>query len=144
TQGVEAWLSSPLNSTPPELCLDSGCTHPMSGEKWAFSKLQACHPSTVGGISTSSLKVLGVGTLTLRLSNGRLVSLNNVLFVPGISTTLISASKLYDLHGITSEFGERATLKRGNEVVATGSRVGGSLYSLDATLVRPPPSAIEL
>ncbi|GAA5999065.1 hypothetical protein JCM5350_007235, partial [Sporobolomyces pararoseus] len=41
TQGVEAWLSSPLNSTPPELCLDSGCTHPMSGEKWAFSKLQA-------------------------------------------------------------------------------------------------------
>ncbi|GAA5917753.1 uncharacterized protein JCM6883_004817, partial [Sporobolomyces salmoneus] len=128
-EGVEAWLAGTLPSKPTQLTLDSGSTHPMCGDRSKFFDFQSCHPSAVGGISSTSLKVLGVGSLSLRLSNGHLVSISKVLYVPGISTTLISASKLYDLHGITSVFGEGAILKHGNEVLATGSRVRGSLYS---------------
>jgi len=105
--GVEAWLAGHL-AKPSQLTLDSGSTHFMCGDRSKFSDFLSCTPTTVGGISKTSLKVLGVGSLTLRLVNGRLVRINQVLFVPGIATTLISSSKLFDLHGITSEFGKGA------------------------------------
>ncbi|GAA5971756.1 hypothetical protein JCM3765_005605 [Sporobolomyces pararoseus] len=137
-EGVEAWLASQIKiSGGGVVIVDTGATHSMVGDKKKFTNLQLCTPSAVGGLTSTSLKVLGVGSVTLRLANGRLVSVNKVLYVPGISHNLLSASQLFDLHNVTSTFGEGATLSRNGQVLATGTRLKNNLYKLDGTLVNP-------
>ena len=149
THGVEAWLASPT-TTPalpvPSITIDSGATHTMCGLASMFSGLRACEPSSVGGITTgqNGLRVTGVGSLTIRLANGAVVKVNKALLVPGISTNLLSTSQIFDLHGITTTLGSKATLSRNGSVVATGSRVANNLYRLDGTLVPPVRGATAL
>ncbi|GAA6025248.1 hypothetical protein JCM10207_006239 [Rhodosporidiobolus poonsookiae] len=146
--GVEGWLStlSPTSATPSRLAtLDSGATHSMVGDVSLFANLRRCTPSPVGGLSgRNGLRVTGVGTVSIRLDTGRLVTLHNVLLVPGISANLISTSQLYDIHGVTCTFAKTASLTRNGAVVATGSRLSNNLYRLDGVLVKPAPSASAL
>jgi hypothetical protein len=99
-----------------------------------------------GGIlsETNPLKVTGIGSLTVKLSDDSIVKINKALLVPGISRNLLSSSQLFDLHGIVSTFGESATLSRQDRVVATGSRLSNGLYQLDGTLIDPLQGASAL
>ena len=148
--GVELWLSAPSSlvssSSLPSLTLDSGATHSMCGDAKLFLNFRACEPSAVGGIisGTNGLKVTGIGSLTVKLSDDSIVKINKALLVPGISRNLLSSSQLFDLHGIVSTFGESATLSRQDRVVATGSRLSNGLYQLDGTLIDPLQGASAL
>ncbi|EGU10936.1 2-hydroxymuconic semialdehyde dehydrogenase [Rhodotorula toruloides ATCC 204091] len=114
--GIEAWL----------------------GSTSYFSSLRACCPEAVGGIAGSnSLKATGVGTITVRLDSGKVLTIGDVLFVEGISATLLSTSVLYRRSGISTTFGDKATVARGNKVAATGTQVKDGLYILDGTLITP-------
>ncbi|GEM09458.1 gag-Pol polyprotein [Rhodotorula toruloides] len=95
-----------------------------------------------GGLSgKNGLKVTGVGSLSVKLTGGRVVKINRALLVPGITVNLVSTSQLYDLHGVTTTFGKDAILSRNGQVVATGSRLTSNLYRLNGALV--DPSAAE-
>ncbi|GAA5891344.1 hypothetical protein JCM16303_005742, partial [Sporobolomyces ruberrimus] len=141
--GVELWLSAPSSlvssSSSSSLTLDSGATHSMCGDAKLFSNFRACEPSAVRGIlsGTNGLKVTGIGSLTVKLSDDSIVKINKALLVPGISRNLLSSSQLFDLHGIVSTFGGLATPSRQDRVVATGSRLSNGLYQLDGTLIDP-------
>ncbi|GAA5920688.1 hypothetical protein JCM6882_006533 [Rhodosporidiobolus microsporus] len=120
--GVEAWLSmlNPTTTIPSRTAtLDSGATHSMVGDPSLFANLRRCTPS-----------------IFIRLATGCLVTLDNAFCVPGISANLISASQLYDLHGITCSFGKSATLVKHGKVIATGSRVANNLYRLNVRSVK--------
>ncbi|GEM05987.1 hypothetical protein Rt10032_c01g0004 [Rhodotorula toruloides] len=145
TDGVEAWISG-LAPCPPapsrEITLDSGATHSMCGNPRLFTSLRPCTPSPVGGLSgKNGLKVTGVGSLSVKLTGGRVVKINRALLVPGITVNLVSTSQLYDLHGVTTTFGKDAILSRNGQVIATGSRLTSNLYRLNGALV--DPSAAE-
>ncbi|GAA5892006.1 hypothetical protein JCM16303_005359, partial [Sporobolomyces ruberrimus] len=79
--GVELWLSAPSSlvssssSSSLSLTLDSGATHSMCGDAKLFSNFRACEPSAVGGIlsGTNGLKVTGIGSLTVKLSDDSIV-----------------------------------------------------------------------
>ncbi|GAA6016628.1 hypothetical protein JCM10207_000127 [Rhodosporidiobolus poonsookiae] len=63
---------------------EAGATHSMVGDVSLFADLHRCTPSPVGGLSgKNGLRVTGVGTVSIRLNTGRLVTLHNVLLVPG-------------------------------------------------------------
>ncbi|GAA6058476.1 hypothetical protein NBRC10513_001142, partial [Rhodotorula toruloides] len=118
--GIEAWLGStsvPSRVTQPTLY--SGATHSMCGDR------------------SNSLKATGVGTITVRLDSGKVLTIGDVLFVEGISATLLSTSVLYRRSGISTTFGDKATVARGNKVAATGTQVKDGLYILDGTLITP-------
>ncbi|GEM12653.1 gag-Pol polyprotein [Rhodotorula toruloides] len=145
TDGVEAWISG-LAPCPPapsrEITLDSGATHSMCGNPRLFTSLRPCTPSPVGGLSgKNGLKVTSVGSLSVKLTGGRVVKINRALLVPGITVNLVSTSQLYDLHGVTTTFGKDAILSRNGQVIATGSRLTSNLYRLNGALV--DPSAAE-
>ncbi|CDR39882.1 hypothetical protein NBRC10512_000405 [Rhodotorula toruloides] len=142
SDGVEAWISG-IAPCPPvptrEVTLDSGATHSMCGDSRLFSLLRSCTLLPVGGLSgKNGLKVMGVGSLSVKLASGRVVKVERALFVPGITVNLVSTSQLYDLHGVTTTFGKGAVLSRNGQVVATGSRLTSNLYQLDGALVDPP------
>ncbi|GEM12865.1 gag-Pol polyprotein, partial [Rhodotorula toruloides] len=108
TDGVEAWITG-LAPCPPapsrEITRDSGATHSMCGNPRLFTSLRPCTPSPVGGgggglSGKNGLKVTGVGSLSVKLTGGRVVKINRALLVPGITANLVSTSQLYDLHGV--------------------------------------------
>ena len=123
--GVEVWLTMSFSATPRSLkpTIDSGATHSMCGKISLFFNLRRCRPSPVGGVSgaKNGLVVTGVGSLPVKLVSGRIVVIHQALLVPGIAANLISSSQLYDNHGVTTTFGQGATLSRNGVVIATGT-----------------------
>ncbi|GAA5970924.1 hypothetical protein JCM8115_005499 [Rhodotorula mucilaginosa] len=111
----------------------------MCGEISLFFNLRRCRPSPVGGVSgaKNGLVVTGVGSLLVKLVSGRIVVIHQALLVPGIAANLISSSQLYDNHGVTTTFGQGATLSRNGVVIATGTRLRKHLYQLDGELIAP-------
>jgi hypothetical protein len=80
-----------------------------------------------------SLKVQGYGIVKVKLSNGELKQIYNVMYVPGIKKNLIFVSTITD-YDLKVEFGKYQCLikdiRNHYKTVATGSRCGG-LYKLD-------------
>ncbi|GAA5993759.1 hypothetical protein JCM10908_002625 [Rhodotorula pacifica] len=116
----------------------------MCGDASLFSGLRLCRPSPVGwGFpgAKNGLMVTGVGSLSVKLASGRVVSVHQALLVPGIAANLLLLSQLYDNHGITTTFAEHATLSRDGSVIATGTRLCKHLYQLDGALI--PPAAAK-
>ncbi|GEM12883.1 copia-type polyprotein, partial [Rhodotorula toruloides] len=114
----------------------------------ACAATPACSPRSAharlrpwGLSGKNGLKVTGVGSLSVKLTGGRVVKINRALLVPGITVNLVSTSQLYDLHGVTTTFGKDAILSRNGQVIATGSRLTSNLYRLNGALV--DPSAAE-
>lgn len=114
--------------------LDSGATHHMSGNKELFHNFKTTSDLEVGGIGGLS-KATGIGSFLLVLNNQNKVTLSDVLFVDGLSTTLISTSKLFSTSGLTTIFGKYGSVRLGNKEVATASKQSNGLYILDANLI---------
>ena len=74
----------------------------------------------------------------MKLPNGQLRHIHNVMYVPGIKKNFIYVSTIID-NNITVDFGKlRCAVKdiqNHYRVVSTGTRVGG-LYKLDVTMNR--------
>ncbi|KWU40977.1 hypothetical protein RHOSPDRAFT_37495, partial [Rhodotorula sp. JG-1b] len=118
-EGVEVWLAmtvAPAASDKPTI--DSGATHCMCDNISLFFNFRQRAPSPVGGVSGNK--------------NGLVA-----LLVPGIAANLLSTSRLYNHHGVTTTFGKEATLSRDGVVLATGSRLRQHLYQLDGELIAP-------
>ncbi|TKA50032.1 hypothetical protein B0A53_06528 [Rhodotorula sp. CCFEE 5036] len=119
--------------------IDSGAIHSMCNEISLFCNLRRSRLSLVGGVSgaKNGLVVTGVGSLLVKLVSGRTVVIHQALLVPGIAANLISSLQLYDNHGVTTTFGQGATLSRNGVVIATGTLLRKHLYQLDGELIAP-------
>jgi len=113
--------------------VDSGASSHMTGKKEFFDSLEE---STYGPKiylgDDSGYEIKGYGVIPVKLSNGKIIHLKNVVYVPGIKKNLISVSMMTDQDMQVEFFKTHCVIKDcKNEIVATGMRVG-SLYRLDA------------
>ncbi|PWA92534.1 hypothetical protein CTI12_AA074830 [Artemisia annua] len=64
--------------------------------------------------------VAGIGTVVIRFTTGKVLTLSNVLHIPQISKCLVSVSKLDDLGYSMSFGGGGCVIKNGHEVIGKG------------------------
>ncbi|CAI6008245.1 unnamed protein product [Closterium sp. NIES-65] len=118
--------------------LDSGCSQHMTGRKEWFTVIR--DPSatkSVKGFDGSMQKVAGVGEVLLEGTNGLCVTLNDVLFVPGMKANLVSPGQLLDKGAkLQTEEGVTRIIASGGQVAAT-ARYGHRLHCLD---LKPGPA----
>ena len=114
--------------------LDSGATYHMSGHSMLFQTFQSTPTSAVGGIAESA-NASGTRTIGLKLDSGTQVTLNDVLYVPGMQATLISTHRLHANQGLVTVFGDRGTSYSGDKAVATATKQANGLYQVDVILL---------
>ena len=79
-----------------ETIVDSGASGHMTGDRALFVGLvRSCRVPIAGVSGPSASMATGVGAGELHLSTG-VVKLNRLYYVPGLSTTLVSASALVE------------------------------------------------
>jgi hypothetical protein len=113
------------------LYLDTGATSSICPILKYFTKIIPCNHN-VSGVGGSSIKAVGIGEIRVRIGKGRHFTLKDVLYCPDAAVTLISVGKLCD-DGHTAIFSDHGcSIRRlSGKIVATGSRAGTGLYTLD-------------
>eukprot|EP00253_Pinus_taeda_P021576 PITA_21576 len=113
--------------------VDSGASSHMTGNKEFFDSLEEIiNGSKIYLGDDNGYQIKGHGVISVKLPNGKISHLSNVLYVPGIKKNLISVSMMTDQDMHVEFFKTHCVIKDcRNEIVATGMRVG-SLYRLDA------------
>eukprot|EP00253_Pinus_taeda_P018459 PITA_18459 len=113
--------------------VDSGASSHMTGNKEIFDSLEEIiNGSKIYLGDDNGYQIKGHGAISVKLPNGKISHLSNVLYVPGIKKNLISVSMMADQDMHVEFFKTHCVIKDcRNEIVATGMRVG-SLYRLDA------------
>lgn len=139
SDGVSGWLSVGLTVMRGEYKVDTGASHHMSGERNHFVLLTPCIPKSIRGIG-EQLYASGVGKISFRTKTGGKIVMDKVLYVEGISSNLISVSRLTK-KGFTLQFGCQATISKDDKLIATASLQSDGLYTLDANVVVPSASA---
>lgn len=82
-------------------------------------------PQPIEIANGTSLQGLGSGTIRISLA-GDAVTVSNVLYVPGLTTNLLSVSQLEDRNITISTGGGALKLHLGERTIATATRIGGS------------------
>ncbi|KAH1064501.1 hypothetical protein J1N35_029488 [Gossypium stocksii] len=109
------------------------------------------YSSVEGGVvrmgNNSSSKVIGIGTVKIRIQDGTIRTLSDVRYVPDLRKNLISSSIL-DLKGCKINIkSSDIKVSRGSLVLLKGKRIG-SLYNLEGSTVtgeiQRPSSITEL
>lgn len=92
----------------------------------------------VKGIADSLCQVKGIGDIQIRTRIGGEWNdgkLNDVLYVPGLRTNLISVGAAADRGVISTFHHDQVSLSRNNRIIAVGQRMGKDLYLLDIEAV---------
>lgn len=105
----------------------------MIGKKEFFDSLEeSINGSKIYLGDDSGYEIKGYGVISVKLPNGKISHLKNVLYVPGIKKNLISVSMMVDQDMQVKFFKTHCVIKDyRNEIFATGMRVG-SLYRVYA------------
>eukprot|EP00253_Pinus_taeda_P009124 PITA_09124 len=113
--------------------VDSGASSHMTGNKEFFDSIEEIiNGSKIYLGDDNGYQIKGHGVISVKLPNGKISHLSNVLYVPGIKKNLVSVSMMADQDMHVEFFKTHCVIKDcRNEIVATGMRVG-SLYRLDA------------
>ncbi|CAL5353745.1 unnamed protein product [Camellia sinensis] len=115
--------------TKPDWILDSGSTYHICMDKKLFSTYQAKDGGIVRVANNTVSKIVGMGTVRLRMEDGKIFTLDGVRHVPRLKKNLISLSIL-DMKGysFTSSKGNLKVI-HGDTVMLHG-RLEGNLYRL--------------
>lgn len=134
--------------TPQAWYLDSGASQHMSPLLNLFQKYKVLDsPKTILLGDNSSQQAEGYGSVILQLTNGQLLSLHDVLYVPGLAKNLISVIQLINTGNTIVIFTkEQCIIKskspnsKNNLVIKI--RKDGNLFSLGEGMVNPVPSYV--
>ncbi|KAG8472883.1 hypothetical protein CXB51_034847 [Gossypium anomalum] len=117
-----------------EWILDSGCSFHMCPNREWFSAYSSVEAGVVHMGNDSSSKVIGIGTVKIKIHDGTIRTLSDVRYIPNLRKNLISLSIL-DLKGcrINIELSD-IKISRGALVLLKGKRTN-SLYILEGSTV---------
>ncbi|CAM8998933.1 unnamed protein product [Rhodiola kirilowii] len=105
--------------------LDSGCTMHATPHKSMFDDVKLCDGGEVKLGDTTTLKIMCIGTVPLKIFDGKVRILQNIAWVPNLRRNLVSESALEDKGcQIISKNGTRDVI-RDNHVVIRSMRLGG-------------------
>ncbi|KAG8483273.1 hypothetical protein CXB51_022363 [Gossypium anomalum] len=130
-----------------EWILDSGCSFHMCPNREWFSTYSSVEGGVVRMGNDSSSKVIGIGTVKIKMHDGTIKTLSDVRYVPDLRKNLISLSIL-DLKGCKINIKSSGIkVSCGALVLLKGKRIG-SLYILEGSTVTGeigrPSSVTEL
>lgn len=97
----------------------------------AFTEISPAKEETVAVANGKNIQVLGRGDVRLRV-NGKAVQLINVLYVPELTTNLISVRQLAK-RGICVSFDDAGAMLKNSQGVLMTTRAAGNCYVLRAT-----------
>lgn len=132
-----------LISNSNEWFIDTGANRHICANKWMFSTFKATTDEEkiyMGNSSTS--KVEGIGKIVLKMTSGKEVTLNNVLYVPEIRKNLVSGS-LLSKHGFKMVFVSDKFILSKNEVYLGKGYVSEGLFKMSVMPVVPKVSDIN-
>uniref|UniRef100_A0A803PS03 Retrovirus-related Pol polyprotein from transposon TNT 1-94 n=1 Tax=Cannabis sativa TaxID=3483 RepID=A0A803PS03_CANSA len=117
-----------------EWILDSGCSFHMTPNKDLFTHFEESSVGTVLLGNNKACKIIGTGTVNMKMHDGIIRSVQNVRYVPDLKRNLLSIGK-FDNHGYTVKI-DKGTLNisRGSLVVVRG-RLKNGLYYMVGTAV---------
>ncbi|XP_058217436.1 uncharacterized protein LOC131328512 [Rhododendron vialii] len=121
-----------VGSNPQEWWVDTGATRHICCEKKLFTSFEPVTNGEklfMGNFATSEVE--GHGKVILKMTSGKELTLNNVLFVPDIRKILVSGS-LLSKHGFRMVFeADRVTVTKAGVYVGKGYMIGGLLSSME-------------
>ncbi|CAI7903208.1 unnamed protein product [Closterium sp. NIES-54] len=95
-EGLQA-VAAAVKANPSVVLLDSGCSHHLMGDRSAFVEMSSGGSiKQVTGFNGALQEVQGRGTVALLGEGGRRVLVPDVLYVPGVQASLLSAGQLRD------------------------------------------------
>jgi hypothetical protein len=107
SQAVDAYLAevNNLNTTasPASWYLDSGASNHISGDSILFSSMNSSSGMKVTSAGGQSHDIKGIGSVAIRLPNGAIQKISNVLYSKDIMKNLLSVGFLTD-KGFRLEF----------------------------------------
>ncbi|KAG8485555.1 hypothetical protein CXB51_018931 [Gossypium anomalum] len=118
-----------------EWILDSGCTFHMSPNRDWFTTYETVSEGVVLMGNNASCKIVGVGTIKVKMFDGVVRTLSDVRYVPELKRNLISLSTL-DSKGYryTAKSGV-LKISKGSLVVMKGQRKTAKLYVLQGSTI---------
>ncbi|XP_075475084.1 retrovirus-related Pol polyprotein from transposon TNT 1-94 isoform X1 [Primulina tabacum] len=126
-----------LVGSPREWWIDTGTTRHVCSDKEMFATLEESMNGEklfMGNSATSEIK--GQGKVVLKMTSGKKLTLNNVLYVPDIRKNLVSGS-LLNKHGFRIVFeSDKVVLSKSGMFVGKGYVCNG-LYKLNVKAVKP-------
>ena len=126
-----------VGSNPQEWWIDTGATRHVCCDRRMFTTLEPVSNGEkvfMGNSATSD--VAGIGKVVLKMTSGKELTLNNVLFVPEIRKNLVSGSLLIR-HGFRMVFeADRVTLSKAGMYVGKGYMTDG-LFKMNVMTVIP-------
>lgn len=126
-----------IDTNPREWWLDSGATRHVCANKSAFSSLTEVENGEkvyMGNSATSDIK--GHGTVYLKMTSGKIVKLQNVLYVPDIRRNLISGT-LLSVHGFKMVFESQKIILSKNGVHVGKGYVKEGMWKMNVMAVKP-------
>ncbi|CAI7774590.1 unnamed protein product [Closterium sp. NIES-54] len=146
-EGLQA-IAAAVKVNPSVVLLDSGCSHHLMGDRSAFVEMSSgAIIKQVTGFNGALQEVQGRGTVALLGEGGRRVLVPDVLYVPGVQASLLSAGQLRDSGVQLLDAGDPCSTQQqeGKTValytLATGVRSKGDLW--DARMAHVGIDAIE-
>lgn len=109
--------------------MDSGCSFHMCSNRKYFYSYEACDRSNVRMANNTVNKVIGMGSVRFRMTDGRFVRLTGVRHVPGLRKNLISLGALHS-NGCSFASSDGVLDVFKNEKVVMQGTLEGNLYKL--------------
>ncbi|KAH9697198.1 hypothetical protein KPL71_023512 [Citrus sinensis] len=110
--------------------LDSGCAFHMSPNRSYFTRYQSCDAGIVLMRNNSVCKVVGIGTVSLKMYDGMVRELTQVRHVPELKRNLISIGMLDQIDCVIKAEKKILKVVKGSIVIMKGTKLNG-LYSLN-------------
>ncbi|KAL6982051.1 hypothetical protein U1Q18_052698 [Sarracenia purpurea var. burkii] len=132
-----------IGSNPQEWWIDTGATRHVCCDRLMFSTLElVTHGQKLYMGNSATSDVLGQGQVILKMTSGKELTLNNVLYVPDIRKNLISGS-LLSKHGFRMVFeADRVTLTKAGLYVGKGYMTDG-LFKMNVMTVIPKANKMK-
>jgi hypothetical protein len=124
----------------PDWILDSGATNHVTGNSSLLVDLKLySSTASMTAAGGESHRIAGIGNVPMKLSNGEIKTMTNVLYVPGVRRNLLSVGCVTD-DGYSVKFYRNKCLIKHRQtriVVCKGSRLKRGLYKLNFEPVTP-------
>jgi len=118
-----------------EWVLDSGCSHHICGRREWFSSYKKCEGKIVTLPNGKTVKVAGIGEVTMKRHNGRVQKLTQVRYIPELNRNLISLGKLVDLGYTVMMKNSMLKVTKGDLEILKGRKDKRNLFVLEGGVI---------
>ena len=122
--------------------LDSGATYHMTSRREWFHHYEPILGGSVYSCEDNALKIIGIGTIKLKMHDGTIRTIQGVRHVEGLKKNLLSLGQLDDLDCIIKVQKGIMKISRGALVIMKGEKIVANLYMLLGETVQEAEASV--